>query len=202
MWLPGGSTPPAALITGKSGNLVEIIRSFEKGLAERGGWHEEILHRPEIQASFLYPFSYAPLGEGGTYFWRTFWALFGGLFVANPLPPTPFRNLWNKCLWKFTRQSDYRRFRYFFFGGKEGKSLLAGNFKGHSFPTNFLVIALPAFSGISMEISCLQESLRDESSGITLRTDYARIAIPPETTRIWCIDRMAIARIDSRKHAT
>ena len=39
------------------------IRSFEKGLADRGGWREETLQRPEIQASFLYPFSYAPLGE-------------------------------------------------------------------------------------------------------------------------------------------
>ena len=41
------------------------MRSFEKGLADRGGWREETLQRPEIQASFLYPFSYAPLGEWG-----------------------------------------------------------------------------------------------------------------------------------------
>ena len=41
------------------------IRSFEKGLADRGGWSEDALHRPEIEASFLYPLSYAPLGEGG-----------------------------------------------------------------------------------------------------------------------------------------
>ena len=45
--------------------LTPYIRSFEKGLADRGGWREEILHMPEIGASFLYPFSYAPLGEGG-----------------------------------------------------------------------------------------------------------------------------------------
>ena len=42
-----------------------LIRSFEKGLADRGDWREETLHMPEIQTSFLYPFSYAPLGEGG-----------------------------------------------------------------------------------------------------------------------------------------
>ena len=69
------------------------IRSFEKGLADRGGWREEILHMPEIQAFFSVPFFLCPLRRRGTHFWRTFWALFGGLFVANPLPPTPFRNL-------------------------------------------------------------------------------------------------------------
>ena len=31
-----------------------------------------------------------PPRRRGTHFWRTFWALFGGLFVANPLPPNPF----------------------------------------------------------------------------------------------------------------
>ena len=69
------------------------FRSFEKGLADRGGWREETLQRPEIQASFLYPSSYAPLGERGHISGELFWALFGGLFVANSLPPTPFRNL-------------------------------------------------------------------------------------------------------------
>ena len=63
------------------------IRSFEKGLASRGGWREEVLPMAEIQASFLYPFPYASLvRRTGTHTWRTFGALFGGLFVANPLP--------------------------------------------------------------------------------------------------------------------
>ena len=44
--------------------VVVKFRSFEKGLADRGGWREDILRIPEIQASFLYPFAYAPLGEG------------------------------------------------------------------------------------------------------------------------------------------
>ena len=39
------------------------------------------------------PFFLCPLRRMGTHFWRVFWALFGGLFVANPLPPTPFRSL-------------------------------------------------------------------------------------------------------------
>ena len=60
------------------------IRSFEKGLADRGGWRKEILHMPEIQACFLYPFSYAPLGEGGHISGEPFLLQFGGLFVANP----------------------------------------------------------------------------------------------------------------------
>ena len=45
--------------------FTRLFRGFEKGLADRGGWSEEVLHVPEIQASFLYPFSYAFLGEGG-----------------------------------------------------------------------------------------------------------------------------------------
>ena len=65
------------------------IRSFEKELADRGGWREETLHRPEIQASFLYPFYYAPLGEGGQISGEllgSFWK-----FVClQPPPANPF----------------------------------------------------------------------------------------------------------------
>ena len=61
--------------------------------SDRGVWREEALQRPEIQASFLYPFSYAPLGEWGCISGELFGLFFRGLFVANPLPPTPFRNL-------------------------------------------------------------------------------------------------------------
>ena len=59
---------------------------FEKGLAGRGGWREEILQRPEIQASFLYHFSYAPLGEGRHISKELF-----GSFWAVCLSPTPSR---------------------------------------------------------------------------------------------------------------
>ena len=51
-----------------------MVRSFEKGLADRGGWREEILHMPEIQPSFLYPFCYAALGEGGHISGERFWS--------------------------------------------------------------------------------------------------------------------------------
>ena len=33
------------------------MRAFEKGLTDRGCWHGGILPMPEIQASFLHPFS-------------------------------------------------------------------------------------------------------------------------------------------------
>ena len=69
------------------------IRSFEKGLADRRGCREEILPMPEIEDSFLYPFSYALLGEGGLISGERFLAVFPGLFVANPLLPTSLRNL-------------------------------------------------------------------------------------------------------------
>ena len=62
------------------------IRSFEKGLADRGGWREETLQRPEIQASFLYPFSFAPLGE-----WGHISGEHLGLFLGGCLSPTPSR---------------------------------------------------------------------------------------------------------------
>ena len=65
---------------------VDNFRSFEKGLADRGGWREETLQRPEIQAPFLYPFSYAPLGE-----WGHISGELLGLFLGVSLLPTPSR---------------------------------------------------------------------------------------------------------------
>ena len=70
-----------------------LVRGFEKGLAERGHWREEIRPMPEIQVSFLHPLSYSSLRRRWTQFWGTIFAAFGALSVANPLPPTPFRNL-------------------------------------------------------------------------------------------------------------
>ena len=70
-----------------------IVRSFEKGLAVRGGWRAELLPMPGIPTSFLCPFSYATLGRSGTHFCGPMFAVSGALLVANPLPPTPVRNL-------------------------------------------------------------------------------------------------------------
>ena len=64
------------------------FRSFKKRLADRGGCREETLPKPEIEASFLHPFSYTPLWEKGDTFLENFWLLSG--LVANPLPPTLF----------------------------------------------------------------------------------------------------------------
>ena len=64
-----------------------ISQKFRKGVGGQSGLARgKILHMPEIQASFLYPFSYALLGEGGTHFWKTFW-----LFLGVCLSPTPSR---------------------------------------------------------------------------------------------------------------
>ena len=65
------------------------IRSFEKG-GQRGLARRDF-PMPEIEASFLHPFSYAPLGEGGTHFWRTFWLVLGVCLVANPLRQPLFK---------------------------------------------------------------------------------------------------------------
>ena len=62
-----------------------------KGLPDRGGWREEILPVPEIQASFLQPFSYSSLRRRWTQFWGQFLLHLAPLSVTNPIPPTPFR---------------------------------------------------------------------------------------------------------------
>ena len=59
---------------------------FEKGFADRGGWREKTLQRPEIQTFSLYPFSYAPLGERGHISGELF-----GLFLGVCLSPAPSR---------------------------------------------------------------------------------------------------------------
>ena len=61
------------------------VRSFEKGLEDRGGWNREILQKTEIQASFLYHFSYAPFGEGGHISGELFGS-FWGFVCRQPLP--------------------------------------------------------------------------------------------------------------------
>ena len=64
------------------------IRSFEKGLAARGGWREEILLVPDSDL-FLCPFSYATLRKRGTQFWGSSFAVFWP--VSRQLPPaSPF----------------------------------------------------------------------------------------------------------------
>ena len=88
--------------------LSVIIRSFEKGLADRRGCREEFLPVPEIEVSFLHPFSHPPLGEGGHISGERFFAVFWGLFVANPLPPTPFskplKSIWILLLCLLSRR--------------------------------------------------------------------------------------------------
>ena len=70
-------------------------------MADRGGWREEILHMPEIQASFLYLFSYAPLGEGGRISGELFWSLLGGCLLPTPSRQPPFEtsiwSIWVHC---------------------------------------------------------------------------------------------------------
>ena len=61
----------------------------KKGLADRGGWREEILERPEIQASFLYLFPIPPWEKGDTLL-EIFWHSFGGFACRQPPPANPF----------------------------------------------------------------------------------------------------------------
>ena len=70
-------------------SLIRVIRSFEKGLADKGGWRQEIFLMPEIRTSFLYPFSHAPLGEG-RHNSGDLLLLFVGPVSRQPPPANPF----------------------------------------------------------------------------------------------------------------
>ena len=61
------------------------FRSFKKGLADRGGWREEILLLLEIGLISV-PSFLCPLRRRGTYFWRIFW----GFVCRQPPPANPF----------------------------------------------------------------------------------------------------------------
>ena len=82
-----GSSPPIS--PGSSDKLQSAHFAFATENV-RQGLAEEILRVPEIQASFLYPFSHAPLGEGGHIPGRTFLASFGGAVCRQPPPANPF----------------------------------------------------------------------------------------------------------------
>ena len=66
-------------------------QKFRKGLADSGGWREETLPMPGIEASFLHPFSFAPLRRMGTHFLRTFWLYCGGCWSPAPSRQPLFR---------------------------------------------------------------------------------------------------------------
>ena len=63
-----------------------VVQKFRKGVGGQRGLSRRILPMPEIEASFLYLFPYAPLGEGGHIA-----GAFSGLFWGVCLSPTPSR---------------------------------------------------------------------------------------------------------------
>ena len=73
--------------------LSPLCQKFRKGVGGQRGWREETLQRPEIQPSFLYPFSYAPLGEGGHISGEP-----SGPLLGVCLSPTPSANPFSKLL--------------------------------------------------------------------------------------------------------
>ena len=74
-------------------SLKQLFQKFRKGVGEQRGLARGNPSKARDSGLFSVPFFLYPLRRMGTHLWRTFWALFGGLFVANPFPPTPFRNL-------------------------------------------------------------------------------------------------------------
>ena len=69
-----------------------FFRSFEKGLAGRGGWREEILPIPEVQASFCALFPMPTLGERNKILGINFCCSLGPA-GCQPPPANPFLKL-------------------------------------------------------------------------------------------------------------
>ena len=80
-------------------------RNFEKGLAERGGWREEILPTPEIQASLLHPFSYSSFRR----FWGTILLHLGLCQAPTPSlqPLLETSELYGKIFMRLTKLGAY-----------------------------------------------------------------------------------------------
>ena len=115
-------------------------QKFRQGVGGQRGlaWRDPLKARDS--GLFSIPFSLCPLRRRGTHFWRTFGVLFGGSFVANPLPPTPFRNFWesghlrpgmSRNSWGKPKQPmklqqpwnyDFGMFRFNFLGSQGGNS--------------------------------------------------------------------------------
>ena len=71
-----------------------VLQRFRKGVGGQRVWHKEIHPTPQAQAFFCTLFL-SPLMSRRTQARGTIFAVFWALLVANPLPPTPFRNLWS-----------------------------------------------------------------------------------------------------------
>ena len=76
-----------------SGCRGPINQKFRRGVGGQRGLARGNPSKARASGLFFVHFCLCSPRRRGTNFWRTFWTLFGGLFVANPLPPTPFRNL-------------------------------------------------------------------------------------------------------------
>ena len=70
-----------------------LYQKFRKGVGGQRGLARGSPSKARDSGLFSVPFFLCPLRRRRTNFRRTFWTLFEGLFVANPLPPTPFQNL-------------------------------------------------------------------------------------------------------------
>ena len=70
-----------------------FFQKFRKGVGGQRGLARRNPSNPRDSGLFSVPFFLCPLRRRGTHFRRILGALFWGLFVANPLPPTPVRNL-------------------------------------------------------------------------------------------------------------
>ena len=68
-------------------------QKFRKGVGGQRGLAQGDPSHARHSHLFAVPFSYATLRRRGTQFWGSIFAVFWALLVANPLPPTPFRNL-------------------------------------------------------------------------------------------------------------
>ena len=93
----------------KIANKPSKNQKFRKGVGGQRGLARRNPSNPRDLGLFSVPFFLCPLRRTGTHFWRTVGLFFEGLFVANPLPPTPFRTsgkIANKQNYEQTGVSD------------------------------------------------------------------------------------------------
>ena len=94
-----------AINKGRPNHDYDHCRKFRKGVGGQRGLARRNPSKTRDLGLFSVPFFLCALRRMGTHFWRTFWALFGGLFVANPPPANPFSK--PLTLWSSSRGAPF-----------------------------------------------------------------------------------------------
>ena len=129
-WTPRRVYPPK--YPEKPKNTPTYLRSFEKGLADRGGLARGSPWKARDSFFFSVPFFLCHLRRRGTHFWRvfstfsTFLGLFGGFVCRQPPPANPFSKPPNT-------KNDHLRYFFGVFRGSSGLGHLGASWQAGAF---------------------------------------------------------------------